>query len=239
MSQARSIRFILATALLPVFLLLPAVVSATAYELSRLASQLNFSSTRLAEDLRGSYGYSRLRFAAERLGQEAEQLVESISRDRSRSTIRSQLDDVRRRYEDLEKVVLRIDGGRHRDFVFDRMDQINHLYSSLNAEFYYDPRTRRVPARHYYPRSGIYFPAPVLTLPRTHEQRSFKNQGHDAQEQQRRGTGRYTARRPMQFDHRSSVLERQQRQTRERNNWRRLEAEPRNHTETARPNHYE
>lgn len=234
MPNSQSRRTGLLLMLLPVLLLFPALASATAYELSHLASQLNFASTRLAHDLRGNHGYSRVRFSAERLGREAEQLVESISRDRSRSHIRSQLDDVRRRYEDLEKAVLRIDGGRHREFVFEQMDQISSLYGSLNAEFYYDPRTRRPVPRYY-----DYFPRPGLIVPRSYQYRQYNGQHQQSRQEQRRGTGRYTARRPMQFDHRSSVLERQQRQERQRRSWRRLDSHARGRTETRRRNHYE
>jgi hypothetical protein len=238
---ARPWRLLLCASLL----LWPALASATAYELSRLASELNFTSSRFAHDLRGYQGYSSVRFSAQRLGREAEQLVEAISRDRSRSTIRSQLDDVRRRYEDLEKSVLRIDGGRQREFVYQRMDQINALYDSLNAEFYYDPRTRHVAPRYYYPRQYELYPRGGVILqyqrllPQSHySPRQRLNRSTDRRDQStsRGESRRYSAHR---FDHGSAVLERQQARQRELRRWRSRGHGDQSRTETRRPNHYQ
>ncbi len=240
-SPPRSSRLLL----LATLLLLPALAGATAYELSRLASELNFTSSRLAHDLRGYQGYSSVRFSAQRLGCEAEQLVEAISRDRSRSTIRSQLDDVRRRYQDLEKSVLRIDGGRQRDFVYQRMDQINALYGSLNAEFYYDPGTRHVAPRYYYPRQYPLYPRGGVILqyqrllpqshysPRSRDSRRIDSRDHSSTGRDNRS---YSAHR---FDHGSAVLQRQQRQNREARRWQSRGHGNQSRTETRRPNHHQ
>jgi hypothetical protein len=238
---ARPSRLLLCASLL----LWPALANATAYELSRLASELNFTSSRFAHDLRGYQGYSSVRFSAQRLSREAEQLVEAISRDRSRSTIRSQLDDVRRRYEDLEKSVLRIDGGRQREFVYQHMDQINALYDSLNAEFYYDPHSQHVAPHYYYPRQYERYPRGGVILqyqrllPQSHySPRQGVNRSTDRPDNSTasRENRRYSAHR---FDHGSAVLERRQRQQRELRHWQSRGHGDHRRTETRRPNHYQ
>lgn len=226
LAHLRQLRLTLGIAILA--MLLPLTAQATAYELSRLASRLNFTSTRLAEDLRNSQGYSSVRFSAQRLGREAEQLVESISRDRSHAYIRSQLDDVRHRYEDLEKAVLRIDGGRHQAWVFEQMDSISALYESLNAEFYYQPRNYP-PVRHYYPNPGIIISGQRI-LPRSYQPRQQHEQEDSRRD--RRDYGRITTHRGFDFDHSSPVLERQRRLDNQRH-------QLQHQTETRRRNHYE
>lgn len=223
--KPQPVRAIIAVAALT--LLLPLTAQATAYELSRLASRLNFTSTRLAEDLRNSQGYSSVRFSAQRLSREAEQLVEAISRDRSHAYVRSQLDDVRHRYEDLEKAVLRIDGGRHQAYVFEQMDSISALYDSMNAEFYYQQRSYP-PVRHYYPNPGIIISGQRI-VPRNYQPRQ-QHEDNDSR-RDRRDYGRITTHRSLDFDHGSPVLERQRRLDAQRYRQRR--------TETRRRNHYE
>lgn len=245
MSVPVKLKTCLLTILLLTAPLLAGTAQATAYEVSRLASQLNFVSTRFSHDLRGSHGYSSVRFSADRLSREAEQLVEAISRDRSHSYIRSQVDDVRRRYEDLEKAVLRIDGGRNKAFVFEQMDQINSLYTALNAEFFYERDLRRAP-QYYYPPATVIVPRQYY-LPQGRQinrRHGYDYRDESRDREQRRGTGRNTAgfvsdnnrHYDHRYDHQSPVLNRQHRRAGE-NGWRAGQGQRR--TETQRRNHHE
>jgi hypothetical protein len=229
-------------ALLALLLLLalPTVAAATAYELSRVASELTHVSQQMARELRGGFGYSSIRFSADRLAQEAEQLVEAISRGRNSSHVRRQVDDVRRRYLELEEAVLRLDSDDQSQILLARMDRLSALYESMNAEFYY---TERQISPQYQ-----YLPQPVIVLPQTRHSpryplpptRARPGQNHERGQTRpnRFDYGRITTYRQPGSTHRSKVLERQSRQRElldlrgsgERNDIRR--------TETSRANHH-
>ena len=73
--------------LLPCLWLAPAL-SANSLGLAQLAQQLDQASSGFAAELGSARGYASVRFAAERLGREAAELLDAIRRDRSRSHIR-------------------------------------------------------------------------------------------------------------------------------------------------------
>ena len=192
-------------------LLLSSAANATAYELSRVATELTHVSQQLAREARGGFGYSSIRFSADRLSQEAEQLVEAISRGRNASHVRRQVDDVRRRYLDLEEAVLRLDSDDQSTALLTRMDTLSALYESMNAEFYYTERQ--------FPAQYQYLPQPLIVLPgsvhypqqpaRVHPEqvRQHGDQGRS----NRFDYGRITTYRQQGSIHGSNVLERQSR----------------------------
>ncbi len=127
----------------------PRLAAATEFEVLRLASELNYASKQLADELRHERGYSNMRLSANRLGRESEQLVEAIRRDRSPSYVRSQFRDVSRRYNNLETDFMR---ARRRDdlWLIDSVGIISDLYLNLSAEFYYTRYIGSGLSLHYY-----------------------------------------------------------------------------------------
>lgn len=195
---------------------LSAAAGATAYELSRVATELTHVSQQLARDLRGAYGTTSVRFSANRLSQEAEQLVEAISRGRNPSHVRQQVDDVRRRYLELEEAVLRLDSAAQTEVLGQRMNRLSALYESMNAEFFYSAEQ--------YPPAHQAVPQPLLILPQNRLlplQPSYRvpgqhypdyERGQVSREYNRFDYGRIDASRYPAYPHRSPVLERQSRQ---------------------------
>jgi len=230
---------------LSMLLALPTAASATAYELSRVATELAHVSQQMARELRGGSGYASIRFSANRLSQEAEQLLEAISRGRNPSHVRRQVDDVRRRYLELEEAVLRLDRAAQSDLLISRMDRVSSLYESINAEFYYTER--QFPPRYQA------LPQPVIVLPQSgfsqYPRQHYPQQSIQQRPGQTRGDtgqarinrfdyGRITTSRQPAYPHRSRVQERQSRQQELLD----LGANgPRatSRTETARPNHHD
>ena len=142
-------------------------LAATPFEFSRDVAELNFASEHLARELRGTLGYGSLRGAAERLSDDAEQLQDSISHGRSHAYVRIQLNDVRRRYQQLQvevaKALVRNEGveDNHNALVNAHMENITALYDALDATYYYlTPDSSG---------SSLYYPyvytAPVVVLP--------------------------------------------------------------------------
>ncbi|GAB5499339.1 MAG: hypothetical protein PsegKO_16500 [Pseudohongiellaceae bacterium] len=222
-------------------LALPTVAVATAYELSRIASELTHVSQQMAHELRGGFGYSSIRFSADRLAQEAEQLVEAISRGRNSSHVRRQVDDVRRRYLELEEAVLRLDNDDQSQMLLARMDRVSALYESMNAEFYYTGRQ--------FPPQYQQLPQPIIVLPQTRHAPRYPLQptqvqpGHSHERSQARPNrfdyGRITTYRQQGSIHRSKVLERQSRQRQQLDLHGSGERYGIRRTETSRGNHHD
>jgi len=109
--------------------------SATEYEISRLAAELNAASSHLAQQLRGG-GYHSVRFSAERLSRASADLVNAIRRNRSPSFLRSEFRDVARHYQEMERAFLRINREHDRN-VNHTVGTISNLFTGLNSEFYH------------------------------------------------------------------------------------------------------
>ena len=123
--------------LLSLLLLSPVAVFATDLDISRLAHQLNLLSGQLAQDLEYRRGYSSVHQHANRLSREAALLVDAVRRNRSHSYLRSQFNDVSRRYTTLEKAFLRANRGDHNPQLYNDVSLISTLFSDLSTEFYY------------------------------------------------------------------------------------------------------
>lgn len=197
------------TLLLLGFLLSPALSTATNFDVSHLAAELNRVSAELARDLRSTRGYSSVRFSADRLSKEAAQLVRAISRNRSMSYQRSQFQNVVRRYRELEEAFLR-SNREHDRYVYNQVGVISNLFSGLNSEFFYTNYVEPAPQRYYYSppahRRGV----------SGYGGRSVNGLGTPVQTNNRnnRTRNRETIRAlvvPNNFSHRSSVLDRQSR----------------------------
>ena len=189
------------------FLLIPSLSSATNFDVSHLAAELNRVSAELARDLRNTRGYSSVRFSADRLSREAEQLVRLISRNRSMSSQRSQFQNVVRRYRELEEAFLR-SNREHNRYVYNQVGVISNLFSGLNSEFFYTNYVEPAPQRYYYS-------PPVRGGSAIYSGRSVTGLGTPIrQNKPRTRSNRETIRALLpanNFSHRSSVLERQQR----------------------------
>ena len=204
----------------------------TAFEFSRDVAELNFASENLARELRGTLGYGSLRGAAERLSDDAEQLQDSISHGRSHAYVRIQLNDVRRRYQQLQvevaKALVRNEGveDNHNALVSSHMENITALYDELDASYYYNTPDSSGDS-FYYP---YVYTAPVVVLPNGQggggvdpgylpdEVRRWIETGRTLQPRtaaevrsDRRAISEQTGI-EQGFDHRSSVLDRQARQ---------------------------
>ena len=214
MSQLfRSFRYFLVLA----SMLAPSTLLATNFDVSHLAAELNRVSSELAVELRNTRGYGSVRFSADRLSREAADLVSAIRRNRSLSYQRAQFQDVVRHYRDLEEAFLR-SGREHNRYVYNKVGVISNLFSGLNSEFHYTNYVESAPQYSYVPPAlNRYRRAPVVSG------RSIGLPGRAASEvarpSGRRGTGTNRVLIPANnFDHRSPVLERQQRQQFERSN---------------------
>lgn len=129
------IRWVTLTAALAV--LMPSTVFATHFELSRLASQIEFISGQLAEDLRYTRHYGPVRQRAVTLRREASQLVDALQRNRSSSRVRSKFKDVRRGYERLEQAFFSADRRAHDPELYREISQLSNMFTNLSDEFYY------------------------------------------------------------------------------------------------------
>ena len=123
------------TALLVV--LMPGTVFATHFELSRLATEIELISDRLADDLRYTRHYGSVRQRAVTLRRESSQLADSLQRNRSNSRIRSQFKDVRRGYERLEQAFFTADRRDHVPSLYREINLLSNVFASLTDEIYY------------------------------------------------------------------------------------------------------
>lgn len=179
-------RWLAGPLLLPL-LLLAFPAQGTNFEISRLASQLSHASTQLAIAVRNHRGYSSVQFSASKLSREAAQLVNAVSRQRSPSYLRSEFNDIARRYQDLERSFLRSQRGEHSPYLYQQVDRISYLFGSLDAQFhYYEPYEYRSYS-HRYPPSGVHrgYRPPI------------QGGGSHYQRKDRRDYGSITATRPM------------------------------------------
>ena len=118
-------------------LLSPTALLASDLEIARLATQINLSSDRLAQELHYRQGYSKVQQHANRLSREAGQLVDAVRRNRSPAYLRSQFSDVSRRYANLETAFLRATPSEHSPHLYDEIGRINNLFNNLSREIYY------------------------------------------------------------------------------------------------------
>jgi len=199
-------------------LLMTSGAFATHFELSRLATQLSVASDQLYRGLRNVHGYSSVRHNAGRLATETRQFVESVNRDRNASHLRSKYNDLARAYSRLEVAFLQAHRSRSNAYVYNDFSGISNLFAGLNEVYYYGSvytNNNRVivQQRQYYP------PAIISRAPRINNpgNRGYNNRGRgftnsrENQRANRRDYGRTTVLTPNNFDHRSSVLDRQQR----------------------------
>ena len=191
-------------------LLLSGTALATEFQVAQLARELTRASDQFAADLGSARGYNGVRFSAERLGREAGELAEAIRRNRSRSHVSAEFNDVVRHYRALEEAFLRANGGDHDRGLYRQVSLISNLYSSLDAEYRF---TQQAQPPYYYPAPAT--PRRGYGLPRIPE---------DAGEERpdRRDYGRIRALRVLEFDQASPVLQRQLRRDAEQEQVRRV-----------------
>ncbi|MEX2469358.1 MAG: hypothetical protein WD396_06365 [Pseudohongiellaceae bacterium] len=181
-------------------LLLAGVATATDFQVAQLARELTRASNQFAAELGSARGYNGVRFSAERLGREAGELVDAIYRGRSRSHVSAEFNDVARQYRALEEAFLRAKGGDHERGLYQRVSLISNLYSNLDAEFRYTHQARQ----------PYYYPAPAI--PRHRQRVPAQPTEGDNERPDRRDYGSIRARRVLEFDQGSAVLQRQLRQ---------------------------
>lgn len=208
-SGPRGLGKVIAKLLLFPLLVIAYDASATQFEVSRLAAELNEVSAELANKLKYDRNYGSVRFSASRLSRAAADLVSAIRRNRSSSFLRSEFQDVARHYWELEEAFLRIN-REHDRFVYSQVGLISNLFSGLNTEFYYTNYVE--PA----PQIFLYTP-PVVTrhrLPPVYSGRSI-NGVVPARERvipERSRSGGVQVILPNRYSHSSSVVNRQLRQ---------------------------
>ena len=117
--------------------LLPNSASATHFELTRLATQVELISGQIAHDLRYTRHYGPVRQRAVTLAREASQLVDTLRRNRSDSRVRSQFKDVRRGYERLEQAFFAADRRSHEPAVYRDISVLSDVFTNLRDEYYY------------------------------------------------------------------------------------------------------
>lgn len=104
---------------------------ASEFELSRIANELNLASGALAKERGYSQGFTGISHRASSLARESLQLIDAIQRNRNPSNIRSQFNDVSRRYTDLEDTFWRGHRNYPDKIVFQQLEVISKIYSDL------------------------------------------------------------------------------------------------------------
>lgn len=189
----------LASAIFAVFILLiPTVVSANHFELSRLANQLDLISSQLAYELRYNNAYSSVRSRAKSLSRESGQLFDALQRNRSNSSIRSHFKDVSRRYDKLEEAFFRANRKYYDDFVYRQVDIINQLFSSLNSEYYYAYYSEPRSSRSYYSSGRSYAYIPYSPRFYSSPSRSSRSRVYSSRRSTRAYSGTQILNRPQQ-----------------------------------------
>lgn len=220
--------------------LTPSLASATHPDIARLATQLNLASSQLAYELRGSGAYSVIRQRADRLSREAADLVDAVRRNQSNNRVHAQFRDVQQRFASFEQAFLRLNRRDYDPYLFNELDRITVIFNSLNGQFRYA--------------SGYAYSQPIVVAPpviiRQYDSNVYFGnrggysvrpnrppRGDYSNKRDRRDYGRREVQRLPNFDHRSPVLERQQRLDNRRHG---VQTGRRGvNTETARRNHYE
>lgn len=220
--------------------LVPTAANAAHPDIAHFATQLNLATSQLAYELRGAGAYSVIRQRADRLSREAADLVNVVRRNQSNNRVESQFRDVQQRFASFEQAFLRLNRRDYDPYLFNELDRISHIYSNLSGQFHYQ--------------SGYAYVQPLVVAPpvvirqynydsRRGNVSGYSNRSvfppHKEQsgKRDRREYDRRVVRQAPNYDHRSPVLERQQRLDNRRhsvNTGRRG-----NNTETSRRNHYE
>jgi hypothetical protein len=127
---------------------------ASDFELSRIANELNLASYALAKEQGVSISFSGLSHRASSLARESSQLIDAIHRPRTPSNIRSQFNDVRRRYTDLEDIFWRGYRDSSDNYVLDKLEVISRIYNDLVAAYTLSRYYQRAPQIHVFVGSG-------------------------------------------------------------------------------------
>lgn len=135
--------------ILATFFASAASANTTRYEISRLASELCVAAEQLSYELKRYNGMGNTARQASRLSREAGQLVDSLTRNRSDSTIRSRFSDVARQYRRLEEAYLRASRNIRHGVVIGGFSRVSDLFIGLDYALSYN-RAYRVPHRRYY-----------------------------------------------------------------------------------------
>ena len=212
-----------------VALWLPLTVQTSYPEVSRLATQLHRLSEQMSVELRHDACYNSVQFSALRLSRESQQLVEAVVRGRQYSFVSAQFNELSQRFRDLEKTFTRANGGEHSPALHNQLQQLTELHDQLQLQV--------VQSGEYYRSSRGYVP-PVIVVPQVNLPGS--GIGQHWQNPDSRDKGRFSVPREQEYSHRSSVLERQQRQTEQQ---RSIERQMRRRhgveAETRRANHWD
>jgi hypothetical protein len=110
-------------------------VFASEFELSRIANELNLASDALAQGQGHSERFTGLSHRASSLARESSRLIDAIYRNRNPSNIRSQFNDVSRRYTDLEDLFWRNYSDGLDNNVIQQLELISKIYSDLYAAY--------------------------------------------------------------------------------------------------------
>jgi hypothetical protein len=108
---------------------------ASEFELSRVANELNLASDALAQGQWHSERFTGLSHRASSLARESSQLIDAIHRNRNPSNIRSQFNDVSRRYTDLEDSFWRDYSDGLDNNVLQQLQLISKIYSDLYTAY--------------------------------------------------------------------------------------------------------
>ncbi|MFT6093320.1 MAG: hypothetical protein ACJA2Q_001216 [Pseudohongiellaceae bacterium] len=108
---------------------------ASEFELSRIANELNLASDALAKGQGHSERFTGLSHRASSLAHESSQLIDAIHRNRNPSNIRSQFNDVSRRYTDLEDAFWRGYSNGFDNNILQQLELISKIYSDLYTAY--------------------------------------------------------------------------------------------------------
>ena len=128
---------------------------ASDFELSRIAHELNLASYALAKEQGVSISFSGLNHRASSLARESSLLIDAIHRIRNPSNIRSQFNDVSRRYTDLEELFWRGYRDSSDSNILDKLEVISRIYNDLVRAYTLSRYYQRASQIHIFLGSGL------------------------------------------------------------------------------------
>ena len=211
-TTAGNISMRLVTVILAVLCISPVALLAGEFKLLRLASELHSASTQLADELRNTRGQGNVRFHAERLSRKTVRLMKVIQDGRGHAHLRSEFTAISRRYQSLENAFLRANLGIADPLLSHSLSLISLLHGNLNREYYSVKSLESIsPVYHRDASINSRRALPAVFSGRSYTYLNRSPYRRSSTVRDRHYNDRINASQGLNFDHRSSVLDRQYR----------------------------
>ena len=190
----------------------PVALFADEFKLVRLASELHSASTQLANELRNTRGQGNMRFHADRLSRKTARLMKVIQDDRGHAHLRSEFTAISRRYQSLENAFLRANLSSRDPLLPHSLSLISLLHGNLNREYYSAKSLGSIsPVYHRDASINSRRALPAVFGGRSYTYSNRSPYRRPNTDRDRHYNERVNASQGLNFDHRSSVLDRQYR----------------------------